>query len=167
VSINKTRRVALRSDFQLFRKSRQLPAAVLRHDHDIFLTGSADAGVILLQPLTRNLILSTPNKLFECVAVGTPVIVSDLPEMRRIVIDDPDGPLGVVCDPEDDDAIGAALAELVGASADTRAAFRRRCLKAARERLNWESEAAILVGLYDELADRHAGGATAGRSQAG
>src|SRR3981081_3920584 len=46
VSINKTRRVALRSDFQLFRKSRQLPAGVFRHDHDIFLTGSADAGVI-------------------------------------------------------------------------------------------------------------------------
>ena len=54
----------------------------------------ADVGVMPIQPSTLNHRLSTPNKLFECLAAGVPVVVSDFPEMRRIVLDDPDGPLG-------------------------------------------------------------------------
>jgi glycosyltransferase involved in cell wall biosynthesis len=117
---------------------------------------SADVGVVLQQPRTRNLRLSTPNKLFECLAVGTPVLASDLPEIRRVVIDDPDGPLGAVCDPEDDDAIAAAVANLLPSRADDGGALRERCLNAARLRLNWEHEAAGLVGLYAELAAHRA-----------
>ena len=40
-----------------------------------------------------------PNKLFESMAVGLPVVSSDFTERRRIILDDPEGPLGAVCDP--------------------------------------------------------------------
>jgi glycosyltransferase involved in cell wall biosynthesis len=114
------------------------------------LVASADAGAILMQPTELNLRLSTPNKLWECLAVGTPVVASDFREMRRVVADDPDGPLGALCDPQDDDAIAAAFVSLLGDPAD-RAATRNRCLKAAGERWNWETEAARLVAAHRAL----------------
>ena len=59
----------------------------------------ADVDVIPLQRSTLNHWLCTPNKLWESLAVGVPVVVSDFPVMRRIVLEDPAGPLGGVCDP--------------------------------------------------------------------
>src|SRR5664279_3615515 len=52
-----------------------------------------------IQDSTLNHRLSTPNKLFEALAAGVPIVASDLPELRRIVMEDPAGPLGVLCNP--------------------------------------------------------------------
>lgn len=113
------------------------------------LVASADIGAVLMMPTELNLRLSTPNKLWECLAVGTPVIASDFPEMRRVV-DAPDGPLGALCDPTDDEAIAAALEALIADPAEL-AATRARCLAAASERWNWEAESATLVALHRSL----------------
>jgi len=112
---------------------------------------SSDVGVMAIQASTLNHRLSTPNKLFECLAAGVPVVVSDFPAMRRIVIDDPDGPLGAVCDPTDPDAIATAIRGILGLEPAARADLRRRCLRAAHERWNWETESATLLALYAEL----------------
>jgi glycosyltransferase involved in cell wall biosynthesis len=113
---------------------------------------SADVGMMLNQPTTRNEWVSTPNKLFECLAAGTPVVSSDFPERRRIILDDPDGPLGAVCDPTDPAAIAAAVRSLIEGPPAARADLRARCLRAAHLRWNWETEVARLLALYDELA---------------
>jgi glycosyltransferase involved in cell wall biosynthesis len=112
---------------------------------------SADAGVMPIQgsPLSHR--LSTPNKLFECLAVGTPVVVSDFPDMRGIVVDDPDGPLGETCDPTDPVSIGESIRRIVDLDPAAYADLRRRCLKAAHERWNWETEAEKLVALYEDM----------------
>ena len=110
-----------------------------------------------LQRSSLNHWLCTPNKLWESLAAGVPVVVSDFPVMRRIVLDDPAGPLGAVCDPSDPSAIAAAVASLMELPTDERTALRSRCLQAAHERWNWEGESARLVDLYAELlatADR-------------
>ena len=112
----------------------------------------ADVGVMPNQPRTLNERLSTPNKLFESLAVGLPVVSSDFPERRRIIIDDPDGPLGAVCDPTDTAALAAAIRSILELDPAARADLRARCLRAAHERWNWETESARLVGLYEELA---------------
>lgn len=112
---------------------------------------SADVGAVLQQPANRNLVLSTPNKLFEAIAVGTPVVASDLPEIARIVRDDPDGPLGVLCDPGDLDSVVAALRSVLDPPQSRLLEMRASCLRAAGSRLNWEVESANLVGLYAEL----------------
>ena len=57
--------------------------------------------------------LSTPNKLFESMAVGLPVVSSDFPERRRIILGDPEGPLGAVCDPTSPEAIATAIRSVV------------------------------------------------------
>jgi len=99
---------------------------------------SADVSAMPNQPRTENERLSTPNKLFESIAVGTPVVSSDFPERRAIVIDDPDGPLGAVCDPTRPELVGAALAEVISLPAQAMADLRARCQRAAHERYNWE-----------------------------
>lgn len=113
---------------------------------------SADVCAALIQPSTLNHRLSTPNKLFEALAAGVPVLASDFPAMRRIVLEDPRGPLGKVCDPADVEAITAALSRLLRAPAEERAALRARCLAAAHGRWNWQTESRKLIALYDELS---------------
>jgi glycosyltransferase involved in cell wall biosynthesis len=113
---------------------------------------SADVGVMAIQASTLNHRLSSPNKLFESIATGLPVVVSDFLEMRRFVLDDPDGPLGAVCDPADPASIAAAIRSILDLGPEERAALRARCLRAAHERWNWETESGHLVQLYDSLA---------------
>ena len=112
----------------------------------------ADVDVMALQPSTLNHVLSTPNKLFESLAAGVPVVASDFPGLRSIIIGDPDGPLGEVCDPADPAAIAAAIRRIVELPARAAGDLRRRCLTAAHERWNWETESARLVALYALLA---------------
>ena len=104
------------------------------------------------QPVTANERLSTPNKLFESMAVGLPVVSSDFPERRRIILGDPEGPLGAVCDPTSPEAIATAIRSILDLPPAERAALRSRILRAAHERWNWETESARLVALYEELA---------------
>ena len=112
----------------------------------------ADVAVMPIRDSTLNHRLSTPNKLFEALAAGVPIVAADLPEMHRIVMDDPAGPLGLVCDPTDPASIAGAIASLLGRPAADRAALRERCRTAARDRWNWETESARLVALYADLA---------------
>ena len=115
---------------------------------------SADVVAVTIQPDTLNHRLSTPNKLWEALAAGVPVLASDFPAMRHIVLDDPAGPLGAVCDPTDPRAIAAALAGLLALPPAERDALRARCHQAATERWNWETEFAVLLREYGELTGR-------------
>lgn len=112
----------------------------------------ADVGVMPIQPTDLNHVLSTPNKLFECIAAGVPVVSSDFPERRRVVLEGPWGPLGAVCDPTDPAAIAAAIRSILSLDPAAREELRARCRRAAAERWNWETEATALVELYAELS---------------
>ncbi len=113
---------------------------------------SADVAVMAIQPSTLNHRLSTPNKLFEAIAAGVPVVASDFPEMRSIVLDDRAGPLGAVCRPDSVESVAAAIRAIVDLDPAEHDAMRGRIRVAARERWNWETEVARLVGLYADLA---------------
>ncbi len=112
---------------------------------------SADVGAMPNPGATRNDYFSTPNKLFECFAAGVPVVASDFPTMRRIVIDDPEGPFGAVCDPRHAESIAAAISSIVRLSPEDRDALRARCRRVAAERWNWETEARHLLSIYAEI----------------
>jgi glycosyltransferase involved in cell wall biosynthesis len=111
----------------------------------------ADVDVIPLQHSTLNHYLCTPNKLWESLACGVPVVVSDFPSMRPVVLDEPAGPLGAVCDPADPSSIAMAIRALVDMPAAQRVALRARCLEVAHSRWNWETESAKLLELYAGL----------------
>lgn len=125
-------------------------------DHLLAMVAGADVDVIPLQRSTLNHWLCTPNKLFESIAAGVPVVVSDFPEMRRIV-DDPDGPLGSVCDPTSPAAIARAIRSIIELPSAERQSLRERCRNAAAARWNWETESVRLLDLYETLEPRGAG----------
>jgi glycosyltransferase involved in cell wall biosynthesis len=112
---------------------------------------SVDVAAMPIQAHSQSYYLSTPNKMFEAFAAGVPVVASDFPGMRGIVLEDPSQPLGEVCDPADPASIAAAIRRILDLPAEERADLRRRCRRAAMERWNWETESARLVGLYERL----------------
>jgi glycosyltransferase involved in cell wall biosynthesis len=115
---------------------------------------SADIGAMPILPSTRNLRLSTPNKLFECFAAGTPVVASNFPTMRRIVVGNPGGPLGAVCDPSRVESIADAIRSILHLEPAEMEALRARCLRAASERWNWEQESEALLAVYSRILPR-------------
>lgn len=112
-------------------------------------TASADILVMAIQPTTLNHRFTTPQKLFEALAVGVPVVASDLPGMARIVSETG---CGVLCDPTSPAAIAAAIRSILARSPGERADLRARGLAAAHDIYNWESQVVLLRGLYAGLA---------------
>jgi glycosyltransferase involved in cell wall biosynthesis len=117
---------------------------------------SADVGVVSTEPTSVSYRFSLPNKLFESMMAGLPVVVSDLPEQAALVRrtgagvlykarSDPDGDLGT---PE---AIAEAVETLL-TDPVLHATCRERALEAARTELNWDRESRRLVQLYDDLS---------------
>jgi glycosyltransferase involved in cell wall biosynthesis len=109
-------------------------------------TAEADVGVTLLQDTCENHRLALPNKLFEYIAAGVPVVASDLPEIRRLI--EQHG-VGWCVAPDDPTALANAL----------RGALEQRTDPALRERLgnaatalSWSREQLRLVELYTRLA---------------
>jgi glycosyltransferase involved in cell wall biosynthesis len=113
----------------------------------------ADVGAMPNPGVTRNDYFSAPNKLFECFAAGIPVVASDFPTMRRLVMHNPGGPLGALCDPSRVDSIADALRSVLSLGPVEREALRARCLQAAAEQWNWELQSQVLIRVYSEILE--------------
>lgn len=72
----------------------------------IHAASSADVGVIPYIPVNVNNLLSSPNKLFEYIRAGLPVLASDLPFLRRIILEHD---IGYVFNPRDPRSIADAI----------------------------------------------------------
>ncbi len=107
----------------------------------------ADVGVMLFEPSELNFMLATPNRLFDCIAAGVPVLASDFPEFRGILVG---GGIGDVCDPTDPGRIAEAMDRLL-ASPERRAAMSTRARAAARATYNWDAQALSMVELYRRI----------------
>jgi glycosyltransferase involved in cell wall biosynthesis len=115
----------------------------------------ADVCAMPIQGTTLNHRLATPNKLFEAIGAGVPVVVSDLPGMAAIVREHG---VGETCDPAEPADVARAIRAIVECAPADRAALRQRCLDVARERFNWEAQAERLVALYTSLGVPPPGG---------
>lgn len=109
------------------------------------LTGAL-AGLLCFQATPNNL-LGTPNKLFEYMSAGIPVIASDFPFIREVVLE---ADCGLLMQPDDVEEIAAAMTHLLHNPEDARR-LGRNGLRAARERYNWQLEEKKLLSLYDSL----------------
>ncbi|MBI2763959.1 MAG: glycosyltransferase family 4 protein [Chloroflexi bacterium] len=112
---------------------------------------SADVVVIPIQGDTLNHRLATPNKLFEALAAGVPVVASDLPGMAPIVreLD-----AGVLVDPSAPASIAAGIRTLLEAGPEERDARRHRIQAAAASRYGWQTQFAKLLAEYERLTGR-------------
>lgn len=110
---------------------------------------SADVSLLTLPgSASLNQRLSTPNKLWESLAGGTPLVVSsDLVYVRRLT---EELGLGSVVEPLDAADVARGLREVLDRPAAELGELRERCARLARERFNWETA----VGPYLELVER-------------
>jgi glycosyltransferase involved in cell wall biosynthesis len=111
-------------------------------------TAEADVGVTLLQDTCENHRLALPNKLFEYIAAGVPVVASALPETRRVV----EGyEVGWCVTPTDHCALANALRAALSDRGNP--VLQARLSTAARE-LCWAREHRRLIELYERLPAR-------------
>ena len=112
---------------------------------------SADVAGMPIQGDTLNHRLTTPNKLFEAMAAGVPAVVSDLPGMSAVV---KDAGSAILVDPTDVAAIAAAIHQILDLSAAEWLAWSERCVAAAHDRYNWETQVAALLDQYTALTGK-------------
>jgi glycosyltransferase involved in cell wall biosynthesis len=117
--------------------------APVPHDELLAWTASAWCGVSLLVDVCLNHKYSLPNKLFEYVAVGVPVVASNNVEIAAFVNEHR---VGEVCDPTDPASIADAIARLAERRDDAAQAAR-----AAANVYRWENEERTLLGIYAAL----------------
>lgn len=108
------------------------------------LTAEADAGVIPYQATCLNNYYCTPNKLFEFIAAGLPILATDLPEIRRMVHEREIGLVGDTSTPQN----MAALLDDFFSDEQRFAAWKARVL-VARQDICWEQEEKKLVEIYE------------------
>jgi glycosyltransferase involved in cell wall biosynthesis len=111
-------------------------------------TASADVMLMAIQPTTLNHRHTTPQKLFEALAAGVPIVASDLPAMAAVVTETG---AGVLCDPTSPASIAAAIRSILELAPTERDALRTRALRAAHDRYNWERQTDVLFRLYRRL----------------
>jgi glycosyltransferase involved in cell wall biosynthesis len=111
-------------------------------------TASADIMLMAIQPTSLNHRFTTPQKLWEAIAAGVPVVASDQPGKAEVVRE---VGCGALCDPTDPASIATAIRELLAMPAAARAEMRARTLAAARDRYNWAAQADTLLAAYGRL----------------
>lgn len=102
---------------------------------------TADIGYIVLDDFSPQHRFVLPNKFFEYIMAGLGLVVSDFPEMSKLVRQYENGALVSGCTPQ---AVAAALNSLTDEGIN---AMKRRSLAAAQE-LCWEREQHSMLAAY-------------------
>ena len=116
------------------------------HNEVTQIVSSADYGLCLIEDVSLSDRYCLPNKLFEYIFAGLPVVASDLPEIKKIVIENN---IGVVITPSVDNLIKVldknSLLANVPKLGD----------KNSFSHLTWESQALKLRNIYRGVADSY------------
>lgn len=110
-------------------------------------TASADIALCLIEDAGFSYLHSLPNKLFEYIAAGIPVVASDFPEIGTVVRDTQSG---LLVDPADREAIAKAIVAL-SPGLEGASDLHGRCVLNARlaaPNYTWEKESERLLDLY-------------------
>jgi glycosyltransferase involved in cell wall biosynthesis len=116
-------------------------------DRVIHFAAGADLGVAAIANACLSYYYCSPNKLFEYMNAGLPVIASDFPELRKVVLTHD---IGLTFDPSDPQDIARA-ARTILKDAEGRERMRRNALKASAL-YNWEKESLKLLNVYEALS---------------
>jgi len=104
-------------------------------------TASADIGISYIEETSISYRLCLPNKLFEYIMANLPVIVSNLPEMRRVVVDNK---IGVVLDELTVDSLSTAINEIEQLDID----ILKNNLKTTSSVYSWQKQELVMTNAY-------------------
>ena len=119
----------------------KVPFAVLSH-----FTQKARLGISIDKPSVLNHKYSLPNKLFEYLHAGVPVLASRLVEQERIINH---YGVGDFIDDHQPEHIARKIKEIF-ADPDRMNSWRQNTVK-LREELNWENESKIITGIFKQV----------------
>lgn len=106
-------------------------------------TAQAHLGFSLDKPLSLNYQLSLPNKIFDYIHAGLPIVASDIPEVKKIITT---WDLGMIISDVTPESIATAIKEVFRDEARY-CRWKENALNAAGE-LNWQKEKTILKQIY-------------------
>ncbi len=126
------------------------------HDRVIFIppvpvyavaptVAQTDCAAVLITQEALSYQYALPNKFFEAVAAGVPLVYGTTQEVNRLA---QAYDFGVACDPTDPRSIASAILAIVEPEANAR--YRANAL-AASEALNWGHEEKKLIELYRQI----------------
>jgi glycosyltransferase involved in cell wall biosynthesis len=110
------------------------------------ILGRSVAGLVTFMPLPNHMD-AMPNKMFEYMSAGIPVIASDFPLWREIVLGNR---CGICVDPMDSTGIANAIDYLVNNPEEAQQMGENGRI-AVRDRYNWSIEATKLLRFYDKI----------------
>lgn len=119
---------------------------VVSRDQVRSIMAASRVGLLLFHP-EPNHVDAQPNKMFEYMSAALPVVASDFPLWRRVIVDQG---AGVCVDPLDPTQIAAAIRELLD-DPERALAMGERGRAAVLARYRWDHEAHKLFNLYREL----------------
>jgi len=115
-------------------------------DEVLDYASGATVGVTLLQDTCLNHRYALPNKLFDYLTAGIPVLASDLPEIRALV---QGYNVGKIVDPKDPEAVASVLNFMIGNGSEGEIWSRnaeRLC-----ETFNWENASQRFVATFRQI----------------
>ncbi len=117
-------------------------------------TASADIGLVIFAPaygptISRSIQMCLPNKLFEYLMAGLPVLASPLDAVADLIRTYDVGCIVPSLEPE---MIGRAISAML-ADRDALARMRGSALAATQHDLCWESESRRLIELYEDIME--------------
>jgi glycosyltransferase involved in cell wall biosynthesis len=119
-------------------------------DEMLFWAASADAGIMPYQATDQNTAISSPNKMYEFIMAGTPMIgSSDLVNVRRVVAGEQ---FGVLASFRNDADYTSAINEMFDERKGGPERF-RPALIANAQKYSWENESKAVMAMYARLAE--------------
>ncbi|MCB2204453.1 glycosyltransferase [bacterium] len=110
------------------------------------ITASANLGILLYSREGRNNIYAAPNKLYEYLFAGLPIVSSAFPGLQAVI---EGNEYGACAEPDDPEAIAGAIQSAVNIPSGKLLAAR------ARAQFRWEDEVLQLRLLYQETVRKH------------
>ncbi len=127
-------------------KDRVIFAGYIATDHLISATSCADLGIALFEPTSINYAYALPNKFFEYIMAGIPVLTSNIDTFQAYI---DEYKVGLTVDPFDIGEIANTINFMISNAVKLNE-WRKNSL-AASKKLNWDMESKKMNRIYENI----------------